>query len=231
MQAVISPFRSVVGVMLLILTIGAITCCFLLGKYLIGSYWWLWCVGVFLGVSLSLPLRGMWRWLTGKSNIALTIILNCIVITPVSVSSAMILNYSYPSSEQKARASVTRLYTQTRHQTKRVSRKHYTQGPAYKVYFMEFDIPEIGTKDVECSHTDYKRLMKGDTVTLTVGTGLLGLRYIDPKSIEYPSYITPERKKESLRERRHRKYKEHIDKIRSKHGREEYSDGKPQKED
>lgn len=214
MTYVSNPFKNIIGVILLIIVIGGITGCLIMSKYLLSPSYWLWIISLFIGISLSLPMRSFWKWLTGSRAIWINVLLNILFFTPVICCIALIINFSGQHDPLREDAVVTRLYTETRHQTKRVSRKHYIQGPAYKVYFMELNLSSSGKINVETTHKNYKTLMKGDEVSICRYRGLLGLSYIDPKSIEYSERYTQQRKTESLREKRHRIYKEHIDKIR-----------------
>lgn len=215
MTYVNNPFRNVIGVILLIIAIGGITGSLIMSRNLLSPVYWLWIISLIVSIALSLPMRSLWKWLTGCNAAWITIILNTLFFTPVICCIALIINFSGQQDSIREDAVVTRLYTETRHQTKRVSRKHYVQGPPYKVYFMELNLSSSGKVNVETTHKIYKILMKGDEVSICRYRGLLGLSYVDPKSIEYSEKYTSERKVESMREKRHRKYKEHINKIRN----------------
>lgn len=178
--------------------------------------WWIPAVTTLvMTVALWLPMRGLWRWLTGTDNVAVSIICQIIAVWPVAGCAVMAVNMAGPGKDPvREDVTVTRVYQETRHQTRRVGRRTYAQGPAYKVCRIDIEIPEGTTRSLDVPRKVYNRLVKGDTIGIDVCTGMLGMRYFDSADLHLSERHTRERKRETMRERRHRRYQEHADRIR-----------------
>lgn len=78
---------------------------------------------------------------------------------------------------------------------------------------MELRLPTGNTRDIDVKKKIYDRLSKGDTVGIDVSKGILGLLVFNASDIHPDDSQTAERKKETAREKRIRKYREHMDKV------------------
>jgi hypothetical protein len=118
------------------------------------------------------------------------------------------------------KAVVEKVYTETRYHTKRVSRKVYTRGAPYTVYCVEIQFPEGKKRHFDIKKKVYNRLSKGDTVSVDIKKGALGMRMFNGSEMQLPETATPEQKKETRHQRMRRKYQEHMEKIRNIHNHE-----------
>lgn len=122
----------------------------------------------------------MWRRLTGSESVWINFPAHAVFFTGMVLFAIYALNYycADPATAHEEQAVVARRYTKTRHRTERVGRRGYRQGAPYKVYFIELDFPGGRSKDMELSRSQYVSRHKGDTVTLSLREGLLGLTVI-----------------------------------------------------
>lgn len=199
---------------MLITAIGALVTALLLSKRVIGREWIIWGIAFLVGISTGMALHPLWHRLTGYDSPAISILLNLVLMVPLTSAGILLVNDISSISRHEDKVVVTRLFTETRHHTRRVTRKYYVQGPPYKVYRMTFEIPEYGKKSMDIKHKQYASLIVGDTVSIEIKKGILGITTFDPKSLKLPKRATEKRKRETMREKRYRKYKEHISRIR-----------------
>ena len=136
-----------------------------------------------LGSGLVLAPR--WRRLTGIGNYALNFVVNGLVIG--IVLSALFLGINYFTADfdggEPLRGIVGHKYEKTRYRTKRVSRRTYTRGEPYKVFFLQIDLTETGPRDFEVRRELYNSVRNGDTVTYREARGALGMEVIRRSSI------------------------------------------------
>lgn len=89
-----------------------------------------------------------------------------------------VCNYAFADDERIEKAVVEKKYYKVHHKTRRVSRKRFTQGEPYNVYYMRVRLGNGETEEVKIDCNKYNRLHKGDTVTLSVSDGLFGIQVI-----------------------------------------------------
>lgn len=85
------------------------------------------------------------------------------------------------------RAEVVRVYSETRHRTKRVARNRYTRGEPYKVYYMDVRLPDGQERKRSISlerynrfaRSNHRRRQRPDSVDLHLTKGALGLTVIE----------------------------------------------------
>lgn len=109
---------------------------------------------------------------------------------PILMCTVLAVNYfgSDDASLQTENAVIQRLYSKTRHHTKRVSRRTVGVGEAYKVYYAEVDMAGATVKEISLNLKQWQRLHKGDTIKLQVARGALGMWVIKRRgmSVEVP---------------------------------------------
>lgn len=208
-----TTLKSIIGVILLLVSISCIVFSLLAFSHTLSSLTIIVVVSIIIGIASYLPLKRMWDWLLNWRNRAVSILLNIILTVPLSFCLLLLLNSSKIKEKISEKGVVTRLYTKTRHQTKRVGRNHYVQGQPYKVYFMDVEFEDKNSKSIEINHGKYKKVSKGDTLGFVINKGLLGIRFFDINEVSYPQKSTSQKKRESLRQKRHRAYQEHINKV------------------
>lgn len=191
-------------------------------KYVLTPWWIPVLAAVMVSLALALPMRSVLRWLTGSRNPAIILLCQVFLISPVLLIAALLANMTLASPEREQIATeVTRVYKETRYRTKRVSRRVYTRGAPYKAYRMEIEIPGKGRRSLDISKKIYDRVMKGDTIGINVFTGPLGIRMFESGSFDLRKIRKAEEKREkareTLRERRRRKYNEHMHAVTGRH--------------
>lgn len=208
--------RTITGAILLTIVIFCIGGCILMLKELLTPIWIPLVITLAITLPLALPLRPVWRWLTGSENVAINILCHIVAIWPLILSIALLVNKCNPREpEREIDVTIERLYRETRYKTRRVSRRVYARGAPYYVYCAELNLPGDKQRDFDIKKKYYDRLMKGDTVGIITYKGILGMQIINASSLHLKKTQTNERKAETSREKRHRKYKERIDKIRA----------------
>lgn len=183
-------------------------------KVLISPWWIPVITAIVIGKGLALPMRGLWKWVTKSDNIPLNLICHLLFTIPFLICVGLSVNYATSGRNIiHEKAIVERVYRETRYKTRRVSRKVYTRGAPYYAYCMELRLPTGNTRDIDVKKKIYDRLSKEDTVGIDVSKGILGLLVFDAGNIHLNDSQTAERKKESAREKRIRKYREHMDRV------------------
>lgn len=183
-------------------------------KVLISPWWIPVIIATVIGTGLALPMRGLWKWMTKSDNITLNLICHLLFTIPLLICVGLSVNYATSGKNIiHEKAIVERVYRETRYKTKRVSRKVYTRGAPYYAYCMKLRLPTGNIRDIDVKKKIYDRLSKGDTVGIDVSKGILGLSVFDAGNIHPNDSQTAERKKETIREKRLREYREHMDKV------------------
>lgn len=140
---------------------------------------------VVIAAGSSAVLAKRWERVTGIRNYVVNFLVNLVVAG--LVLSALVLGINYTTadtfSNEPELVTISRKYTKTRYKSKRVGRRHYTRGEPYKVYFLELEIPDIGSRQIEVSHKLYGSVRDGDTLTLRTGRELLGMEVTDTKTL------------------------------------------------
>ncbi len=160
-------------------------------------------LGCSAGVALisGLRLAKVWQKLLSINNIYICFIINALVMTGVVSALILALNYYSvsDSSRHVVRGEVSRVYTRTRHTSRRVSRRVYVQGRPYKVYFIELQLPderegaaESICKEMEISYSCYSGTHKNDSIEVEIGKGILGMPVIYAETLRN---LTPKSKK------------------------------------
>lgn len=138
-------------------------------------------VGGALGAGLlaGLLTSRMWGPLLGVSNRIASTAIGLVLFTGVLGGGFLTLNHAAGNGNDiRVDAVVEQRYTKTRHHTKRVGRRYTRQGEPYKVYYVRFRMPDGQTADISTSIHYYSRVHSGDTIRLTLRTGLFGLPVI-----------------------------------------------------
>ena len=86
-----------------------------------------------------------------------------------------------------SRAEILKIYSETRHRTKRIARNRYTKGEPYKVYFMDVCLPDgqkhkrsISLKRYnQYTYSSHRHRERPDSVDLFLTKGALGMTIIE----------------------------------------------------
>lgn len=205
-------FGSLIGVVLL--SAGGCFYCF---KRLLTPGWIPAVVTLVMTVALGLPMRGLWRWLTGSDSVALAFVCQVLSVWPILTCVVLAANMAGEGhGTSRVGAPVERVYQVTRHETRRVGRRSYVQGPPYKVCRIDIDVPGAGRRSLDVPRKTYRRLDKGDSVGIDITTGLLGMRYFGTDDLHLNPAGTKAGRRRSLREQKHERYRERIERFRKK---------------
>lgn len=203
-------FGALIGIILL--STGGCIYCF---KGLLTPGWIPAAVTLVMTVALGLPMRGLWRWLTGSDSVALALVCQVLSVWPMLTCVVLAVNMAGAGhTTSRVEVPVVRVYQETRHQTRRTGRRSYVQGPPYKVCRIDIDVPGAGRRSLDVPRKTYRRVDKGDTIGIDITTGQLGMRYFDATDLHLRPTPEKERKHRSPGQRRHDRYREHIDSIR-----------------
>ena len=163
----------------------------LLGMTIIRPGWIITVSLVFAALTALLYWR-KWRIITGTSNIVINVI--CHLIATMGLFMALILGVNYfgrdTSKSETVRAEILKIYSETRHRTKRIARNRYTRGEPYKVYFMDVRLPNGQKHKRSISLKRYNRyafsshrhMERPDSVDLFLTKGALGMTIIERDS-------------------------------------------------
>lgn len=169
--------RTVAIVLLSTLALFCIGGCAAELNYLLTAWWIPVSIVLVITVALALPLRRMWQWIIGKSNVALILLCHILFTGPLLLCAALTINLATSGKNvQPTEAVVERVYTETRYRTKRLSRKVYTRGAPYTVYRVEVHFPEGEKRHFDIKRQLFARLTKGDTISVDVSKGALGMK-------------------------------------------------------
>lgn len=206
-------WRTVCMAFMLTITIFCIGGCAYMFRTLLTQWWIPALVTAIPAIALALPARGLWRWFTGRDNVALNLICHILFTYPLLLCVALTVNYATSGKGNvRENAIVERVYRETRYKTRRVSRKVYTRGAPYYVYCIEIRLPDSRKRDIEVQKNIYNRVSRGDTVGIDVSRGVLGMSVFNSSSLHLKEKHRRTRK-ETSREKAQRKYREHMEKV------------------
>ena len=153
--------------------------------------WW---IPVVLCLSVSaaaaVPLGRRMKYLTTSSNRYVNFAAALVMVFSVVAGGLFTLNYygSDRNSRSEVKAEVARKYRKTRHRSRRVSRRVYTQGEKYYVYYFELALPGGRRKELHVDTKQYHRTREGAVLTLEVEKGLFGVPVIKEHKIPVPPH-------------------------------------------
>ena len=136
------------------------------------------CVAVAVAVvCLGRPLRGFWQRLIKSDNRILTTVIH-FVAGFILLGSIVLLVNDLPtdySSLPETDAVVSERHVEVRHKKERVGRHRYRDGKAYNVYVIKGQTADGTEVELEVGRKFYNTHREGDTISLRMGPGTLGL--------------------------------------------------------
>lgn len=149
-------------------------------------------IGLAMSLATTAPCRRLWNWMWDTQKDWAGMLTHVIATTGLFCAALLALNF-FPASresEHKEKVAVVKVFREKHHQSRRVSRRTWTQGAPYYMYYIRVDVPGSRQKDLSVTHAQYNRLRQGDSVTLTLAKGLLGIPVIkrQGKLVEVPPY-------------------------------------------
>lgn len=160
----------------------------LLGMTIIRPVWII-AVSIAFAVLTALVFWRKWRFITESCNTIINVI--CHLIATTGLFMALILGVNYfkrdTSETETVHAEIIKIYSETRHRTKRVARNRYTRGEPYKVYFMDVRLPDgqkhkrsISLKSYnQYAYSSHRHRERPDSVNLLLTKGALGMTIIE----------------------------------------------------
>lgn len=182
--------RYFVGILLLIVLLGAAGAVFSFGTHTEFSFPILFGGSILVACATAYPLRRFWGWLTGTPASWVNIPLHVVAATLLLAGGLFAVNYLTADFDNPipVEGEIVRRYTKTRHKSHRVGRRYSSTGAPYKVYYVEIHLQEFPADDSPGNTPFagktieenipvglYTRLRTGDTVTIPTSRGLLGL--------------------------------------------------------
>lgn len=161
----------------------------------------------FVAAATALPAAPLWGKLTGWSSMAANALVHAVAL--FLVLSALVLSVNYFAADKEGFSTELALIEsrvrKTEYKSRRVSRRVYTRGEPYYVYELELRFADPGysacSKRVRVPKRQYDALRQGDTVSVAVGRGALGMPVFDDSTIA-PLHPRSSSRKASRRHRR-----------------------------
>lgn len=134
----------------------------------------------FIAVASGFSGWRIWRSLTGSNKKWINWSCHLAVVTAILPGLFYTLNFVFSdnASLEYKTATIVRKFYKTRHKTKRISRRVYGQGEAYKEYYMEVTFPSGKSTDLSVPFKQYRQLKAGMELRLPVETGLFHIPVI-----------------------------------------------------
>lgn len=148
--------------------------------------WIPWTIAVATALGTGMWGRHLWQRITGNGNSLLNYVLHTVMVSLVICSGLYLANRLWATDDgTTADATVTKLYSETRHHTRRVGRNRYVRGEAYQVYFATLRFGNGAECDIPVDYSRYRRMRAGDDVAVGVLHGALGYDVLNPSEIGY----------------------------------------------
>ena len=144
------------GVALLILLAGGIAG--MIGTTML-NWWVFFGIIVIVAAATGTVLHCGWEKLTGTGKFYINFPLHMVVFTIVAAAALLMGNYygSDFSSFQEEKVIVNQKIRKTRYQTKRISRRVYTRGAPYYVYYVDITLPDGTPKEIYVNRNVYNK--------------------------------------------------------------------------
>lgn len=145
-------------------------------------------ISIATALATGLTMHSKWIKLTRCRYKTINFLCHTVATTALVASAILSINYFMRNDELAhiETVPVERIYTKTRYHSKRISRKVYTRGEPYKVYFMEIRLPDGSSKNIEIPFRNYSRLRTQKTrrATIKMTPGALGMTTINIHNIK-----------------------------------------------
>lgn len=155
--------------------------------------WLPWTVGAVLALATGLWGRHLIGRMAGLRKVWLCYLIYVFVATGVFAAGLLLANRVGAGEREPVTAEVTRVYSEKRYRTKRVSRRSYTCGEPYNVYYAELDFGGGVRRPVAIDIRAYRRMHPGRFVEVALRRGRLGFKVVDPKGMHL---VAPEKAEE-----------------------------------
>ncbi len=172
--------RGIAGGFLILMMISAYGAAIYLHERTLISWWIPLLVAVCFAAISGIAIWKSWRKLTDSGSFLLNYICHVVFSCGIFLVAIYGLNFCFSDKDTSETQQVTveSKYTKTRHHQKRVSRRVYTQGSPYYVYYFRLRFEDGREKDINVPRDRYNRTRHGSAIPVTTRTGLFGITII-----------------------------------------------------
>lgn len=153
--------------------------------------WWLVpAAALAVGLATGLHMWRIWRRVTGSQTMALNYVCHA-VVTGVTLSFLFFFvndAFSDRATEHTERGVVAAHFREKRHRTRRVGRRYVASGEKYYVYRLEVRLPSADPKIISVTYDRYRNVRDGDSVSVPVRKGWLGVTLLDVDSMKFQTH-------------------------------------------
>lgn len=151
---------------------------------------WLFFSLVFLASAASaIPAARLWRAVTGWESVIWNALLHVVALSALISGVILSVNYFCARSENfiAEKVIVEQKIRKTEYTSRRISRRVYTRGNPYYVYEVElrFVSPDFASREktVRIPKKQYDAVHRGDTATVALGRGALGMPVFNDRTL------------------------------------------------
>lgn len=139
--------------------------------------WIPWGVSLVAAALISMKSCRLFKYVVNTDNLMLKYLCSLVVMTGAVAALLYTCNFVWSdhSSRHIEQVTVTHRHTETRHRTKRVGRRHTTQGEPYNVYYIVLTFSNGKRKEQQVTLRQYNRLRTGSRLNIVVENGLLNV--------------------------------------------------------
>lgn len=144
--------------------------------------WIPWTIAVGTALGTGMWGRHLWQRITGCRLQWVNYAVHVVMVS-LLICCGLYLGNQLGASDRgdTVEAEVLKVYRETRYHTKRVSRKVYTRGDAYYVYYARVRFDNGLERNMPVSRAQYSKLRPGSVFAVEVHRGGLGYGVIRPK--------------------------------------------------
>lgn len=151
--------------------------------------WIPWTIAVATALGTGMWGRRLWQRITGSRNSLLNYALHTVMVSLVICCGLYLANRIWAADDgATVDATVIKVYSETRHHSRRVGRNRYVRGEAYQVYFATLRFGNGAECDIPLDYSRYRRMHAGEVVGIAVLHGALGYDVLNPSEIGYTSH-------------------------------------------
>ena len=175
-----SVWRYILIGLTILITIFGYGTIFALSSETLISPWLPVSASIIIAILSSIKIGGYWEYISTNSNIWLNRTIHVITTTAIVGGAFYSCNYLFDndSTRHKEQVVVENRYHKVRYRSKRITRRTYTRGEPYKVYYIDVQFSDGRKKSLSVPFKRYKRIHTGDTISLNIATGLFGIPVI-----------------------------------------------------
>lgn len=138
-----------------------------------------------------------WRVLTGSRKRWINYCAHTAALTGVLAFAIVVSNKVFANpSPVKASVTVERIYNETHYKSKRVTRRRYTRGEPYKVYYAEIRFDNGQLRDCHIPKRVYDKLSCKRPAIIEMQEGFFGYPVFSPSTLSQPKEVKTYKRKD-----------------------------------